>query len=41
LESAAEKSGAALPIGGESTAKSAVAMNELMMIRIDFVFIDY
>jgi hypothetical protein len=37
--SVSEKSGAALPTGGGSEAKTAVAINDVAMAKIIFVFI--
>jgi hypothetical protein len=39
--SVSEKSGAALPTGGGSNAKAAVATSEVRTVRIVFVFINY
>jgi hypothetical protein len=36
-----EKSGAALPTGGGSKAKTAVAINDVTTVSIIFVFIDW
>jgi len=34
-----EKSGAALPTGGGSDAKTAVAISDVIMVKVTFVFI--
>ena len=39
--SVSEKSGAALPTGGESSARSVVVVSEARIAAIDFVFIGY
>ena len=39
--SVSEKSGAALPTGGESSARSVVVTSEARIVKIDLVFISY